>query len=51
MYIFYLYVQTVTRQCFCFPNSQWGVTAHDNAIVGFNQTSDMTNQVELQQTR
>ena len=29
MYIFYLYVQTVTRQCFCFPNSQWGVTAHD----------------------
>ena len=30
MYIFYLYVQIVTRQCFCFPNSQWGVTAHDN---------------------
>ena len=30
MYISYLYVQTVTRQCFCFPNSQWGVTAHDN---------------------
>ena len=29
MYIFYLYVQIVTRQCFCFPNSQWGVTAHD----------------------
>ena len=29
MYISYLYVQTVTRQCFCFPNSQWGVTAHD----------------------
>ena len=29
MYIFYLYVQTVTCQCFCFPNSQWGVTAHD----------------------
>ena len=29
MYIFYLYVQTVARQCFCFPNSQWGVTAHD----------------------
>ena len=26
---FYLYVQTITRQCFCFPNSQWGVTAHD----------------------
>ena len=25
MYISYLYVQTVTRQCFCFPNSQWGV--------------------------
>ena len=29
MVISYLYVQTVTRQCFCFPNSQWGVTAHD----------------------
>ena len=29
MYISYLYVQTVTRQCFCFPNSQWGVTTHD----------------------
>ena len=29
MYIFYLYVQTVTRQCFCFPNNQWGVTTHD----------------------
>ena len=29
MYISYLYVQTVTHQCFCFPNSQWGVTAHD----------------------
>ena len=29
MYIFYLYVQTITRQCFCFPNSQWGVTTHD----------------------
>ena len=29
MYISYLYVQTITLQCFCFPNSQWGVTAHD----------------------
>ena len=30
MYIFYLYIQIITRQCFCFPNSQWGgVTAHD----------------------
>ena len=29
MVISYLYVQTITRQCFCFPNSQWGVTAHD----------------------
>ena len=29
MYIFYLYVQSITRQCFCFPNSQWGVTTHD----------------------
>ena len=25
----YLYVQFVIRQCFCFPNSQWGVTTHD----------------------
>ena len=33
MYISYLYVQTVTRQCFCFPNSQWGVTAHDTSIL------------------
>ena len=30
MVISCLYVKTVTRQCFCFPNSQWGVTAHDN---------------------
>ena len=29
MYISYLYVQTVTRQCFCFPNGQWCVTTHD----------------------
>ena len=29
MVISYLYVQTVIRQCFCFPNSQWGATAHD----------------------
>ena len=29
MYILYLYVQIITRQCFCFPNSQWDVTAHD----------------------
>ena len=28
-YIFYLYIQIVTRQCFCFLNSQWGITAHD----------------------
>ena len=33
MVISCLYVQTVTRQCFCFPNSQWGVTAHDNRAV------------------
>ena len=32
MYIFYLYVQTIIHQCFCFPNSQWGVTAHDITI-------------------
>ena len=32
MYILYLYVQTVTRQCFCFPNSQWGATAHDITV-------------------
>ena len=31
MVISCLYVQTVTRQCFCFPNSQWGVTAHDTS--------------------
>ena len=31
MVISCLYVQTVTRQCFCFPNSQWGVTAHDSS--------------------
>ena len=30
MYISYLYVQTVTHQCFCFPNGQWSVTAHDS---------------------
>ena len=30
MVISCLYVQTVIRQCFCFPNSQWGATAHDN---------------------
>ena len=29
MVISCLYVQTVTRQCFCFPNSQWGATTHD----------------------
>ena len=23
----YLYVQFIACQCFCFPNSQWGVTA------------------------
>ena len=33
MYISYLYVQTVTRQCFCFPNSQWGVTAYDTSLI------------------
>ena len=32
MYISYLYVQTVTRQCFHFPNIQWGVTAHDKQV-------------------
>ena len=29
MVISCLYVQTVIHQCFCFPNSQWGATAHD----------------------
>ena len=29
MVISCLYVQSVTHQCFCFPNSQWGATAHD----------------------
>ena len=32
MYILYLYVQIITRQCFCFPNSQWGVTTHDTSL-------------------
>ena len=36
MYILYLYVQTVTRQCFCFPNSQWGATAHDTKLFWEN---------------
>ena len=35
MYIFfYLYVQTITHQCFCFPNSQWGATTHDKIPLG-----------------
>ena len=29
MVISCLYVQTVTHQCFCFPDSQWHVTTHD----------------------
>ena len=29
MVISCLYVQTIIRQCFCFPNSQWGATAHN----------------------
>ena len=33
MVISCLYVQTVIRQCFCFPNSQWGTTAHDTKYV------------------
>ena len=32
IYISYLYVQTITHQCFCFPNSQWGATAHDTTL-------------------
>ena len=32
MVISCLYVQTVIRQCFCFPNSQWGATAHDTGV-------------------
>ena len=29
-HIFSIYMyKFVTCQCFCFPNSQWGVTAHD----------------------
>ena len=35
MVISCLYVQTVTCQCFCFPNSQWGVTAHDTEKRGY----------------
>ena len=36
MVISCLYVQTVTRQCFCFPNSQWDVTAHDTTIDDYS---------------
>ena len=32
MVISCLYVQTIIRQCFCFPNSQWGATAHDTSL-------------------
>ena len=32
MVISCLYVQTITHQCFCFPNSQWGATAHDTMV-------------------
>ena len=30
----YLYVQTITHQCFCFPYSPWGATAHDRIDYG-----------------
>ena len=43
MFISYLYVQTITRQCFCFPNSQWGVTVHDNIYVIYKITIKLTN--------
>ena len=42
MYISYLYVQTVICQCFCFPNSQWGATAHDTRFkspIPINESS------------
>ena len=43
MYISYLYVQTVTRQCFCFPNSQWGATAHDIIAMNKNTLENISN--------
>ena len=39
VYILYLYVQTIIRQCFCFPNSQWGATAHDKTIILSSMTA------------
>ena len=39
------YVQTVTRQCFCFPNSQWGVTAHDIKYFKGNLTAVLSIQI------
>ena len=42
MVISCLYVQTVTRQCFCFPNSQWGVTAHDKWVL----LTNLSNKVD-----
>ena len=49
MYISYLYVQTVTRQCFCFPNSQWGATAHDRKIK--NNKGENTNNLPDNMTK
>ena len=31
-HVFYSYIQSVTHQCFCFPNSQWGTTALDKRL-------------------
>ena len=45
--MYYLYVQIVTRQCFCFRNSQWGVTAHDN----FFSIKDLAERCKQQESR
>ena len=47
MYILYLYVQTVTRQCFCFPNIQWCATAHDRILPVGNLLSKQISQTAV----
>ena len=48
MYISYLYVQTVTCQYFCFPNSQWDATAHDiNIVTIINFLTSVFNAIVL----
>ena len=47
MVISCLYVQIVTRQCFCFPNSQWGVTTHDILPQRENRKSDILENIKF----